>query len=115
MKFLSLVCVFYKMCPQHHCCHRCHQCPHHRCCSQVAVAIVVTWGSPSPPPSLARGSLSPSSSLTRSQVALAIVIARGSPSPPPSLACHCHRHRSRVAVTIAVTRLQSPSSSLAHS
>src|SRR5260221_4633466 len=115
MKFLSLVCVFYKMCPQHHCCHHCHQCPHHRCCSQVAIAIVVTQGSPSPLPSLARGSLSPSSSLTRSQVAVAIVITRGSPSPPPSLACHCHRRRSWVTITIAVARSQSPLSLLARS
>src|SRR5712691_7697046 len=75
MKFLSLVCVFYKMCPEHRCCH---QCPHHQ---------YVTRRSPSPSSSLgghhhhchrslACGSPLPSSSLAHSQVAVAIIVTR---------------------------------------
>src|SRR5258707_542848 len=97
MKFLSLVCVFYKMCPQHHCCHCCYQCPHHQYHLQVAVAIVVTRGSPS---------LSPPPSLACSRVAVAIIVAR-------SLAGRRrHRHRSGVTVTTTITCLPLPSSSL---
>src|SRR5712691_6129065 len=113
MKFLSLVCVFYKMCPQHRCCHRCHQCPHHQCRSQVAITIIVTRGSPSPLPSLARSLAGRRRHCCRSEVTVTTTVAR---LPLPSSLLTGRRHhrcRSLIVAVIIANKSPSPSPSLA--